>query len=223
MPLFHFSREIFVVPVSNNQSQLASRTVNPGCPVDDQELTQKIAAKDEGAFKHLVELYRSSVLNTCYRILGNREDAEDVAQEVFVKVYRKAKSFRGESRLSTWLYRVAVNLSLNQLRNRRWNRYLDILTFSEDRTEEITNALEAPERDRPDLQFEEKERQRILTEALGTLKGKQRVAIILHKFEGLSHQEIAEIMHVSPSSVESLIHRANRNLQKKLIPLLGKM
>jgi RNA polymerase sigma-70 factor, ECF subfamily len=191
--------------------------------VDERELIQRIVAKDDAAFRTLVELYQSSVLNVCYRILSDRQDAEDVAQDVFVMVYRKAGSFRSESGLSTWLYRIAVNLSLNRLRKRKWDRLLGILTFSDAQFEEATDTMEAPEQDRPDRQLEASERSRILNDVLITLPDKQRVAIILHKIEGLSHQEIAEILQVSLSSVESLIHRAKRNLQKKLIPLLGKI
>ena len=191
--------------------------------LDEQELIQRIVAKDDAAFRTLVELYQSSVLSACYRILGNQQDAEDVAQDVFVMVYRKAESFRGESGLSTWLYRIAVNLSLNRLRRRKWDRLFGILTLSEAESEETIDRMEAPEQDRPDRQLEANERSRILTDVLNTLPEKQRVAIILHKIEGLSHQEIAEILQISLSSVESLVHRAKRNLQKKLIPLLGKI
>jgi len=191
--------------------------------LDEQELIQRIVAKDDAAFRTLVELYQSSVLSACYRILGNQQDAEDVAQDVFVMVYRKAESFRGESGLSTWLYRIAVNLSLNRLRRRKWDRLFGILTLSEAESEETIDRMEAPEQDRPDRQLEANERSRILTDLLNTLPEKQRVAIILHKIEGLSHQEIAEILQISLSSVESLIHRAKRNLQKKLIPLLGRI
>jgi RNA polymerase sigma-70 factor (ECF subfamily) len=191
--------------------------------VDERELIQRIVAKDDAAFRTLVELYRSSVLSACYRILGNQQDAEDVTQDVFVKVYRKAGSFRGDSGLSTWLYRIAVNLSLNRLRKQKWDRLFGILTLSQAELEETTDTMEAPEQDRPDRQLEASERGRMLTQVLNTLPDKQRVAIVLHKIEGLSHQEIAEILQISLSSVESLIHRAKRNLQKKLIPLLGKI
>ena len=191
--------------------------------LDEQELIQRIVAKNDAAFRTLVELYQSSVLSACYRILGNQQDAEDVAQDVFVMVYRKAESFRGESGLSTWLYRIAVNLSLNRLRRRKWDRLFGILTLSEAESEETIDRMEAPEQDRPDRQLEANERSRILTDVLNTLPEKQRVAIILHKIEGLSHQEIAEILQISLSSVESLVHRAKRNLQKKLIPLLGRI
>lgn len=188
--------------------------------MDDGELIRRIATKDHLAFKALVEQYQSSVLSICYQILGNHQDAEDAAQEVFVKVYQKAKSFRTGSKISTWLYRIAVNLSLNHRRKQKWNRYLDILAFSKDKREEPANVFEAPEDDRPDRQFEKKERSRILTKALDALPERQRAAMILGKIEGLSYQEIAEVLQTSLASVESLMHRAKLNLQKKLLPLI---
>ncbi|UCF78058.1 MAG: sigma-70 family RNA polymerase sigma factor [Candidatus Eiseniibacteriota bacterium] len=189
--------------------------------MNDQELIHRIAEKDHAAFKSLVERYQLTVLKTCYRILGSRQDAEDVAQEVFLRVFQGAKRFRGESAVSTWLYRIAVNLSLNHRRKHKWNRYLDVLALSDARKEDPTSRLEAPDRDRPDRLLEQKERRRILAEALETLPERQRVALILHKYESLSYEEVAEVLETSLSSVESLIHRAKRNLQKRLVELIG--
>lgn len=188
--------------------------------MNDNELIQKIAARDPMAFKTLVDRYQALVINTCYNLLGNRQDAEDVAQEVFIKVYQKAKEFRAESKISTWLYRIAVNLSLNYLRRQKWDYYLDILMFSREKGREAVNVFEAPAADRPDSQLERKERGRILGKALETLPGRQRAVMVLHKIEGLSYQEIAEVLETSLASVESLIHRAKLNLQKRLLPLI---
>jgi RNA polymerase sigma-70 factor (ECF subfamily) len=188
--------------------------------LNEEKLIDRIAQKDHAAFKALVESYQSLVLNTCYRILGNRQDAEDVAQDVFVKVFEKAASFRGEASPSTWMYRIAVNLSLNFRRKQKLNRYLDILTLSDSTRRNPAAALETPDRDRPDRRLEQQEQSRILKEALDALPEKQRVAMVLHKFEGLSYREIADVLETSLSSVESLIHRAKRNLQKKLLKLL---
>ena len=193
---------------------------NPEVSMNDDELIQEIAAKDHTAFKVLVDRYQALVVNTCYNLLGNRQDAEDVAQEVFIKVYQEARGFRAESKISTWLYRIAVNLSLNHRRKQKWDRYLDIFAFPKGKRENPVEVLEAPEEDRPDRQLEKKERSRILTETLDSLPRRQRVAMVLHKFEGLSYREIAEVLETSLASVESLIHRAKLNLQKKLIPLV---
>ncbi|MFH0777826.1 MAG: sigma-70 family RNA polymerase sigma factor [Candidatus Eisenbacteria bacterium] len=191
--------------------------------MNDREVIQRIAAGEQEAFKGLVDLHAPSVLNICHRILRNQQDAEDVAQDVFVSVYRKAGTFRGDSGLSTWLHRIAVNLSLNQLRRRKWDRYWGALSLSDQKGEMAVRALEAPEHRRPDSRLEEKERSEILADVLNTLPERQRVALILHKFEGLSHREVADVLQVSLSSVESLIQRGKENLRKKLTPFLGKM
>ncbi len=191
--------------------------------MNDNELIKKIAAKDHTAFKTLVERYQTLVISTCYSLLGNRQDAEDVAQEVFIKVYQEAKGFRGESKISTWLYRIAVNLSLNWRRKRKWDRFLDIFAFW--KQEEGGNAypFETETEDRPDRVIESKERKRILSLALDALPERQRAAITLHKYQGLSYQEIAEVLGTSLAAVESLIHRAKLNLQKKLLPLIDRI
>ncbi|MBN1504859.1 MAG: sigma-70 family RNA polymerase sigma factor [Candidatus Eisenbacteria bacterium] len=187
----------------------------------DVLLMREVASGNEAAFARLVDQHNAAVLNTCYRILGNREDAEDAALDVFVQVHRNAGSFRGESRLSTWLYRISVNLSLNLLRKQRRDRYLGFLSLSEPVGKLAGHAVEAPESHRPDRELEVRERSRILDEALATLPDKQRAAIVLHKCERLSQQEIADVLEVTSAAVESLIHRARQNLQKRLLRALG--
>jgi len=191
--------------------------------MNEIQLIQKIATGNHLAFQTLVDRYQALVINTCYHLLGNRQDAEDVAQEVFIKVYREAKGFRGESKISTWLYRIAVNLSLNWHRRQKWDRYLDIFAFWKVAEGEPASLGEIPEEERPDRRLENEERRGILLKALELLPGRQRAAIILHKFEGLSYREIAEVLGTSLASVESLIHRAKLNLQKRLLPLIDQI
>jgi RNA polymerase sigma-70 factor (ECF subfamily) len=190
--------------------------------MDDKELIQRIAAKDHSAFKGLVERYQALVLNTCLNLLGNLESAEDVAQDVFLEVYRSAKKFRHKSKLSTWIYRIAVNRTLNFIRdNRKFQRLKDIDPLAGD----VPTAAEFFYRSNsasPEALLEEKERRKIIQKALDSLPETQKVAFVLHRLGGLSSQEIAEILQVSLSSVEARIHRAKISLQKKLIPLLKK-
>lgn len=188
--------------------------------MNDRELIEKIAAKDHGAFNALVDRYQALVINTCYNLLGNRDDAEDVAQEVFFQVYKSAEKFRQEAKISTWLYRIAVNRSLNFIRDNKRSLWLKSLTsLLEDDSEQVTD-LPASNSARPDVALEKKERNVIVKKAIDSLPEKQRAAFVLHKYEGLPHQEIAGIMQRSLSSVESLIHRAKLNLQKKLVRYL---
>lgn len=189
--------------------------------MDDRELIQRIVTKDHIAFKLLVDRYQVLVINACYGLLGNRQDAEDVAQEVFLNVYKSAESFRHQSKLSTWLYRIAINLSLNHLRKKKRFRWLrSIHSLKDNESAKSVNDLSASEDVRPDISFEKKERRKILWVAINALPENQRVAFVLHKYEGLSYQEIAEILECSLSAVESRIHRAKANLQKRLIHYL---
>lgn len=186
----------------------------------DHELIQQTAAKDHHAFKTLVDRYQALVVNTCYGLLGNRQDAEDVAQEVFFQVYRSANKFRQEAKVSTWLYRIAVNRSLNFIRDNKWSRRLKNLgALLGDEAQQVAN-VPAPNSSRPDIALEQKERDEKLKKAIDSLPPKQRAALVLHKYEGLPYQEIAAILNCSLFSVESLLHRAKINLQRKLIQYL---
>lgn len=183
--------------------------------MDDLEFIKQIKAGNEQAFKQLVEVYKDMVINTCYGFLQNREDAEDVAQEVFIKVYRSVASFREESRLSTWLYRVAVNESLNLRKKRKRKKWLrSFQSFSNDSsdTEEWIDE-KGPD---PHEALEQKERARILHKAIEKLSENQRIAFTLNKYENLSYKDIAEVMGTTVSAVESLLDRAKKNLRKKL-------
>ncbi len=156
------------------------------------------------------------VINTCYRFVLNREDAEDIAQEVFLEVYRSLDSFRHESKLSTWLYRIAVTKSLDHLRKKkrkkRFSSLKRVIGFN-DPAEELPLPSNLAT---PDEVVSENERKQILQNALDSLPDNQKTAFLLSKYDGYSNQEIADIMKTSLSAVESLVHRAKKNLQKQL-------
>ena len=183
--------------------------------MEEKELLENIKAGQASAFKALVEQHQENVRNTCFRFVNNEEDAEDVAQEVFLEVYRSVKRFRADARLSTWIYRIAVNKSLDFIRmKRRKKRFGQILSLfgmgEEDR------ELHLPSEEDPHADLERQERNRILNQAIDMLPENQKVAITLSKYEDLRNSEIAEIMETSLSAVESLIHRAKENLRKRL-------
>jgi RNA polymerase sigma-70 factor (ECF subfamily) len=189
----------------------------------DEELIRRISDKDLLAFEQLVERYKIFVFNTCYSFLGDYHQAEDAAQDIFLQIYRSAGSFRQESKVSTWIYRIAVNRSLNLIRrNRRfrWLKSLSSLMKDEASGEEI---LIASSGEVPDKALEEKEKKELLQSAVDSLPEKQKVAFILHKYENLSHREISKILGISINSVEARIHRAKVNLQKKLASRLKKI
>lgn len=184
--------------------------------MNDNGIIEKLKQGNESAFKELVETYRNMVVNTCFGLLHNTEDAEDVAQDVFIEVFRSVASFRADSKISTWLYRIAVNRSLNFIRDnkkRRWFQSFDDVMESK---KEALNQLNYQSSDDPESEMENSQRALLLHEAIDSLPENQRVAFTLNKYEDLAYKEISEVMNLSVSSVESLIHRAKKNLQKKL-------
>lgn len=164
---------------------------------------------NEDAFEQLVRKYQHSVLNTIYRYIGDPTEAEDIAQEVFIKVWQHIKSFRGEAKFSTWLYRIIVNQCLNY----RVKNKVSLTVLDRPIKEENSEI---------DVHIEGEERKVAVKKAVNELPERQRIALILSKFEGKSYKEITQIMRLSLSSVESLIFRAKENLGKKLLPLRKK-
>ena len=169
----------------------------------------------EKAFQELVETYKNKVINTCYGFVHNYEDANDIAQEVFVEVFRSVNSFNEDSTLSTWIYRIATNKALDFLRkSRRQKRWSELTRISFSNNSEIQDIV--PDSKDPNTVYEEKERRAILNMAIDKLADNQKAAFTLHKNEDLSYKEIAAVLKTSVSSVESLMHRAKKNLQKHL-------
>ncbi len=182
----------------------------------EEEIISRLKQGDEEVFRQFVDQYRQRVVNTCFGLLHNPEDAEDVAQEVFIEVFRSVSNFRGQSKLSTWLYRIAVNRSLNFIRDnkkRSWFKSFDEVVKS---NLDLFNRSEPGNENNPEFSMENRQRALLLHEAIDTLPENQRVAFVLNKYEEMSHKQVAEIMNISVSAVEALIHRAKKNLQKKL-------
>lgn len=180
----------------------------------DKDLVEKIQNGDHNSFKVMIENHQSLVLNTCKGFLHNEEDAHDVAQEVFIEAYSSVKKFRGDSKITTWLYRIAVNKSLNFIRdNKKHKRLSDIDIMTGKNEKHISTNLNS---NLPDSDIENRERSRVLYSAIDTLPKNQRKAFILNKYENLNYKEISKIMNKSVSSIESLLFRAKRNLQEKL-------
>lgn len=169
----------------------------------------------ENTFKQLVNLYKNKVINTCFGFVHNRTDAEDIAQNVFIEVYESVQNFKEDSSLSTWIYRIAVNKSLDFIRKtNRKKRWSQLTRINLEQKNEIDHWF--MDEETPHLLLEQKERINILNSAINKLPANQKIAFTMHKYEKLSHKEIAEILNVSISSVESLMHRAKLNLQKIL-------
>lgn len=183
----------------------------------DADLLKSLAGKDENAFRILVEKYQAMVYKACFHILNNYQDAEDVAQDTFVEAYLSIANFRGDAKISTWLYRIAINKSKNLLRKNRWQALMQ--RFDKYLPGEKPVAFDTEDRSaHEDMHlYEKSEDQKVLWKAIENLPENQRIAFTLNKYDELSYQEIAEVMQTSLSAVESLIHRAKLNLQKKLM------
>jgi len=181
----------------------------------DQELIEGLLTHDRTAIHTLVDKYQKKVIKTAYYFLQNMEDAEDLSQDIFIDILDSSQRFRKASTLSTWIYRITVNKSLNLVKkNRRKKIFHSLEDFFADKKNNTDPSQSEPlETTSP---FEENERREILNKAIQSLPENQKIAFILNKYEELSYKEIAEIMNMSLSSVESLIHRAKLNLQKRL-------
>lgn len=184
--------------------------------MSDTEIIEQLKKGNEQAFKRLVETHQKLVVNTCFGMVHNREDAEDIAQDVFIEVYRNIQKFRADSKLSTWLYRIAVNRSLNHIRDSKKNKWFHSFEEEVAAKSKTLMQLESSKADQPEWELENKQRAIILHEAINSLPKNQKVAFTLSKYEELSYREIAEVMELSVSSVESLLFRAKKSLQKKL-------
>jgi RNA polymerase sigma-70 factor (ECF subfamily) len=182
--------------------------------VSEDILVERLKQGDQTAFKYIVDTYQNMVYNTCLSIVKSEEDAEDLAQEVFVQVYQSVHSFKGESKFSTWLYRIATTKSLDHERKKKRKKRFGFVKsiFGEDAQVEIN----PPDFNHPGVVLDKKERAAILFKAVDKLPDNQRVAFILSKVEGRSYQEISEIMGTTISAIESLLHRAKNNLRKIL-------
>lgn len=195
-----------------------------------QTLKPEKAVPQKDASQTLEEIYRSHgerILNMAYRMTGNEETARDLTQEIFLKVYEKLSSFRGESQLYTWLYRLAVNHILNYLKRSQRRQWLNLLDKSvgellKQEQAETGYPLSPPEQSAQGL-LEQQEREKIVWKIIQTLPVKYRVPLVLYRYEGYSYREIAGMMNISLSAVETRIHRARKMLIEKLEPWMKEL
>jgi RNA polymerase sigma-70 factor (ECF subfamily) len=182
----------------------------------EAKIMSEIAGGNISAFKEIVDLYQKPLINFIARFLGDKTTAEDIAQEVFIKVFKAAKDYRPKSKFKTWLFKITSNLCLNQIRDNK-NQPKIIDTFE---LNEAGFLAIAPESCCPEKTFEKKELGEVIRDAILNLPKKQRIALLLQKHNGFSYNEISQIMECSVSAVESLIQRARQNLKKRLASYL---
>lgn len=185
--------------------------------MDDTELRKRLSGGDNKAYRELVNLFSAKVINVCYRFLPEREDAEDISQEVFIEIFKSIKLFRGDAKLSTWVYRITVSKCLDEIKKRKrkkrfasFGRILHI--------DEISARLGGGTM--PDKSVHEEEKFKEIMRALDKLPDNQRVAFTLSKVEGYTNKEISEILNTTAVAVESLISHAKRKVKSELEKIL---
>jgi RNA polymerase sigma-70 factor (ECF subfamily) len=183
----------------------------------DNDLIKLILQGDKDKFRILVEQYQQMVFRTIMGFLHNKDDADDLTQEVFIQAYTSLSRFKGEATFSTWLYRIAVNASLNKVRKSSKNIILQRIDalFGAEKAKEHPFTLSDMEN--PENIIIRQEHVKWIQKALDTLPENQRTAIILSKYDNFSQREIAEIMNTTEGAVEALLQRAKKNLREKLV------
>jgi RNA polymerase sigma-70 factor (ECF subfamily) len=183
----------------------------------DIRLMLRVRDDDPVAFAELVELYQHRLVTVMHHLVSNKEEAEDLAQEVFLRVYRTRKKYRPRAKFSTWLFTIANNLALNALRSRQ--RKPSIPLDVRDSGPLGPRPAEQLVRDRqsqPGERMQQQELAAIIQEALAELNERQRAAVVLNKFEDMNYAEIAEVMNLTTKAVKSLLSRARENLRLAL-------
>jgi RNA polymerase sigma-70 factor, ECF subfamily len=180
--------------------------------MQDIELIQGILAGNRENFELLIKQYQSNVFRVAIGLVHSKQDAEEISQDVFLKVYQSLKDFNKEAAFSTWLYRITINTSLNFLRSRKRNKlWSGVVAFFQSNSAEASVEAKMIE----DAGFH------LIKGAIDDLPEKQRLAFVLTKYEDLSEKKVADIMSITEGAVEQLVLRAKNNLRKKLGPAVG--
>jgi RNA polymerase sigma-70 factor (ECF subfamily) len=182
----------------------------------------EVKAGDEASFELLLRKYRTPLVNFLYRMVRDQGTAEDLAQEVFLRVYRARLEYAPSAKFTTWMFRIATNLALNALRDGRHRQQEISMDQQIDNGDEVASPWEVADR-RPGVEHEliQRDRAVFIRRAIAQLPEKQRAAVLLHKYQELDYDEIARILECSESALKSLLFRAYESLRVQLAPLVG--
>ncbi len=188
----------------------------------DVQLMLDVKAGDEQSFELLLRKYRTPLVNFLYRMVRNTAVAEDLAQEVFLRVYRARQEYAPSAKFTTWMFRIATNLALNSVRDNRHRQMEISMDQTVDTGEDEQRPLDVPDRT-PSVEQDLVARCRaeMIMKAIHTLPEKQRAAVLLHKYQELDYDEIARVLECSESALKSLLFRAYENLRVQLAPLVN--
>lgn len=181
----------------------------------EKELIRSLQNKEKQGYEKLLKEYSQKVFNVIYKYCGDYNESEDLTLEVFTDIYRSIDTFREDSLLSTWIYRITVNKALEFLRKKNAKKRFAIFGKQDSEIDILSNIPDYA--DTPEMRFDKEVRKRILHFYLNKLPENQKKAIILSTFEDMSYSEISKVLKKSVPAVESLIHRGKENLKKKLI------
>ena len=182
----------------------------------EQDFINNLKQGKQSAFSQLLDDYQQKVFSTCISFIPNKEDAEDVAQEVFLEVFKSIAKFKGDAKLSTWIYRIATNKCLEFIRKKNTKKRFAFMQSILGNEIPIDKTSYFTEFNHPGILLENKEKSKIIFKAINTLPESQKVVFTLAKIDGKSYQEIVEITGKSLSSIESIMFRAKKSLKEKL-------
>ncbi|MDT8069705.1 MAG: sigma-70 family RNA polymerase sigma factor [Terriglobia bacterium] len=197
-------------------SSLSFDCTAPLSGLSDAEVMLRVKAGDDGAFNYLVDKFRRPMISFMYRMTHNSATAEDLAQEVFLRVYRSRAGYTADAKFTTWLYRIATNLAVNHARDTRHER--PEVTVNIDESDEETGLTV----DVPDTSMNaeqgilRRERLAAIRKHVEALPERQRLAVLMHKYQNMDYKQIAEVLHLSESATKSLLFRAYETLREKL-------
>lgn len=180
---------------------------------EDVQLMLRFKDGDNSSFEVLLEKYQSRIINFLYKITGDKAESEDLAQEVFIRVYHSGEKYTPQSKFSTWIYVIAKNLALNEIRRRK-GVFFNFLKDSSE--EEVIKEIPDNKSSSALNELEKKDLGKIVKKAIDSLPANQKIAVILNRYENLSYEEIAEITGCSTPAVKSLLNRAKTALKLKL-------
>lgn len=185
-------------------------------PASDAAIMLRVAAGDESGFNYLVEKYHRAMVHFLFRMVHTQAVAEELAQEVFLRVYRSRESYRAEAKFTTWLYRIATNLAVNYARDTKHERaaqnvYLDVPDEETGTTPEVADDDPTAEQ-----QMLREERMAAIRRHVMALPERQRMAVLMHKYQGMDYRQIGEVLKLSESATKSLLFRAYQTLREKL-------
>jgi RNA polymerase sigma-70 factor (ECF subfamily) len=184
--------------------------------MEDAEIMLALSAGNMAAFDVLVQKYRKPIIHFMFRMVHNEAVAEELAQEVFLRVYRSRATYRAEARFSTWLYRIATNLGVNHARDTRHERIAPTVYLDESDSETGTTPDVADQTPSAESSLLRGERMAAIREQVMALPERQRMAVLMHKYDGMDYKQIGEVLKLSESATKSLLFRAYQTLREKL-------